>query len=149
MTETTLANPISLLRVCLDALNQVDNTKLRGCATFKDTYALASAVEAHIKASDAAAAKDVTVFAPSPIAWELEICFFVMGVVDEDGCSTFVESHDEGPTSFDVILQLRFEDTGEIHPLIDATYTDADEASAAFDALSALFPDASHNIWPE
>ena len=81
---------------------------------------------------------------PSLITYELEICYFGMTSPDAQSM-TLAETLDE-VTSWDVVLFLRLEQTGQIETLFDKTFDNSDDATEQFRILEDMFPDASHNI---
>ncbi len=85
--------------------------------------------------------------APDAIEWELEIVMAGMGEATEDGM-TLSDTLD-GATQWDVELQLRFEQTGEVEILYEKSFDQQYLAHHCFSMLANMFPDASHNIVPD
>jgi hypothetical protein len=123
-----------LLHATLNVLNRLPCQRVTGVTGFADTYTLASAIEQHFRHGTDAP------------AWELEIAWF--GMKRTSTGYIIADTMDEVNAS-DVQLRLRFPDTGQIEVLLEREDLSPSEAASAFDKLEALFPQASHNIWPE
>ena len=85
---------------------------------------------------------------PKAIEWELEIVIAGFGKPREDGCQTLSETL-ESAVQWDVTLELRLEQTGQIEILFEKTFPIQKEAEKCFALLEEMFPHASHNILPD
>ena len=85
---------------------------------------------------------------PKAIEWELEIVMAGYGKPDEEGNVTLSENFEDS-VEYDVELQLRLEQTGQIEILYESEFKTQQEAEDCFAMLEEMFPDASHNIVPE
>lgn len=85
--------------------------------------------------------------APDAIEWELEIVMAGMGEATEEGMT--LSDTLEGAAQWDVELQLRFEQTGEVEIIYEKSFKHQYLADHCFAMLENMFPDASHNIVPD
>ena len=147
MTTPTYSEMLAILQACYAALNSAKRFPIIGEHPCKDSYALASVVNAFMDRMIKAHALESAERPTEEAAYHLEVVLCGMTPVGPDALTLADDIADV--TEWDLGLRLVLPDKGIVEPLIERSFASWAEADEAATALLELFPMASFEQLPD